>query len=232
MLKPPFKLASALDATVDTLSAAPCFPEHTPGDDTPSGGRARLADLDPYLHCSVIGTCLSTGELRKLMARFVFVRDSGDLEVHHEAVRFAGQGGAIAKALHKTLDQRHAAVIQRFAKAREPQALAALWGDALRLGEVPGAYWAVLTHREITPALRQQAFGEVHMLSHLVGAANRADIRRLVALERENAELRDRLERQQARTQELLDERERTLAQRRDELAAALAERDAARAQA
>ena len=110
MLKPPFKLASALDAVVDTLSAAPCFPEHTPGDDTPSGGRARLADLDPHLHCSVIGTCLSTGELRKLMARFVFVRDSGDLEVHHEAVRFAGQGGAIAKALHKALDQRHALV--------------------------------------------------------------------------------------------------------------------------
>ncbi|MFB9125872.1 hypothetical protein ACFFYR_22970 [Paraburkholderia dipogonis] len=38
--------------------------------------------------------------------------------------------------------------------------------------------------------MRQKAFGELHMLSHLVGAANRADIRRLVALEEENAALK------------------------------------------
>ena len=53
------------------------------------------------------------------------------------------------------------------------------------------------------------------MLSHLLGAANRAEIRRLVALELENAELRERLERQQLRSQELLDERDRSAAQLR-----------------
>ena len=35
------------------------------------------------------------------------------------------------------------------------------------------------------------------MLSHLVGAANRADIRRLRQLEAENAELQAKIERQQ-----------------------------------
>jgi hypothetical protein len=54
-----------------------------------------LADLDPHMHCSVVGTCLSTAELRKVVARFLFVRDCTDVEVHHEAVRLmrtVGQG--------------------------------------------------------------------------------------------------------------------------------------------
>jgi Uncharacterized protein conserved in bacteria (DUF2325) len=178
----------------------------------------------------VIGTCVNTAELRKLMARFLFVRDSSDLELHHEAVSHASQGGQVTKALQKLLDQRHESVVQRFAKAHDARALGALWDEALHEGEVPGAYWAVLTHRSVTPALRQKVFGEVHMLSHLVGAANRADIRRLVALERENAELRERAERQQGRSQELVEERDEAIAGLRQDLVELRVERAQQRA--
>jgi hypothetical protein len=220
MLKPPFKLAMPM-ACCDSHEMADAIADQpiTPG------ARVRLADLDPHLHCSVIGTCLSTGDLRKLMARFLFVRDSSDLEVHHESVRLAAEGGAVCKALHKALDQRHAAVIQRLARAHDASTLETLWDEALRQGDVPGAYWAVLTHRDVTPALREKVFGDVHMLSHLVGAANRADIRRLLALERENTELRERSERQQVRGQELVDERDRAIATLREQLAQSEAER-------
>ena len=61
----------------------------------------------------------------------------------------------------------------------------------------PRAYWAALTHPNATQAIIREAFREVHMLSHLVGAANRADIRRLHQLEADNAELQARLDRQQ-----------------------------------
>jgi hypothetical protein len=145
-------------------------------------------------------------------------------------VRLSGQGGPVVKALHKVLEQRHEAVVQRFARAQDSAALTALWDEALKQGEIPGAYWAVLTHRQITPELRQKVFGDVHMLSHLVGSANRADIRRLVALETENAELRERAERQQLRAQELAEERDQTIARLRLELAQAEAEREAAAA--
>jgi hypothetical protein len=55
----------------------------------------------------------------------------------------------------------------------------------------------VLTHPLSGPALVKRAFGEVHMLSHLVGAAGRADIRRLRQIEEENAVLREKVQRQQ-----------------------------------
>jgi hypothetical protein len=76
-------------------------------------------------------------------------------------------------------------------------ALRELWAAAVRRGDIPGAYWAVLSHPAATDALMRQAFGDVHMLSHMVGAANRADIRRLRQLEEDNAALAAKLERQQ-----------------------------------
>ncbi len=209
MSLPPFKLASLHAAASGLYQPVLCCDPPAQETDAPPHprGRLRLGDLDAHLHCSVIGTCLGTQDLRKLMTRFIEVQGAGDLEVHHEAVRLASQGGAPARALHKALEQRHEASVCRFARATEATALTLLWQEALRQGEVPGAYWAVLTHRATTPELRQRAFGDVHMLSHLVGAANRADIRRLVALEGHNTELHDRLERQQQRLQALLDER-------------------------
>jgi len=229
MFNPPFKLAAAAAATTSRLVEAGEFhaegrcAAHDDAVEAPAqSGRGRLQQLNSHFHCSVIGTCLGTAELRKALAKFVDVQDRTDIELHHDAVSLAHQGGAAAKALNKLLDQRHDAAIQQFGKVRGADALATVWEEARGRGEIPGAYWALLTHRDTGDALRSKVFGEVHMLSHLVGAANRADIRRLVGLERENAELRERLERQQLRSQETLAERDHALAHAQGELNAAL----------
>src|SRR5471032_2955740 len=70
-----------------------------------------------------------------------------------------------------------------------------------------------MTHPEAVVSVRQAAFGDLHMLSHLVGAANRADIRRLVALEEENAVLKDKIDRRQDKLHELTTERDASLRQ-------------------
>jgi hypothetical protein len=172
--------------------------------------RARLGELDAHLHCSIIGTCLSTHELRKLVPKFTQLdrQKATDLEIHHAAVELAIEGGAGGKALHKALDERYSGALRRFEKAKDEQALLALWNEALRSGDIPPAYWALMTHPQATLEARQAAFGELHMLSHLVSAANRADIRRLVALEADNAALHAKLERQQQRLREMSIERD------------------------
>ncbi|VVD33196.1 DUF2325 domain-containing protein [Paraburkholderia dioscoreae] len=176
--------------------------------------RARLAELDSHLHCSIIGTCLGTHELRKLVPKFTGLdrHDASDLEIHHSAVELAIEGGAAAKALNKLLDERYAGAIRRFDKAADDVDLLKLWDEALKSGDIPPAYWALMTHPYATMPVRQKAFGELHMLSHLVGAANRADIRRLVALEEENAVLKEKIERQQSRLQELSLQRDASIA--------------------
>ena len=106
----------------------------------------------------------------------------------------AGRAQGGGKLIQKALDRRHEAAIKQFAKAKDEAALRGLWDDAVKRGDIPGAYWAVLSHPAATDAVMRQAFGDVHMLSHMVGAANRADIRRLRQLEEENAALSAKLE--------------------------------------
>jgi hypothetical protein len=221
MHTPPFRLAqpSRLKLSSDEIAgtglraADPCC---TPAKVSLSNAkrRTRLAELDGQLHCSIIGTCLSTHELRKLVPKFTGLdrRDASDLEIHHSAVELAIEGGAGAKALHKLLDEHYAAAIRRFDKAADGVELLKLWDEALKSGDIPPAYWALMTHPHATLHVRQKAFGELHMLSHLVGAANRADIRRLVALEAENAELKEKVERQQSRLQEISTQRDASIA--------------------
>jgi len=160
--------------------------------------RTKIWEFNANLHCSIIGTCLSTGELRQTMKKLGLAPpDSTDHELHGAAVTLAARHDGAAKLLNKALDHRHKLAIGQFAKADTEERVRGLWRDAVRRGEIPGAYWAALTHPTATPAIIREAFGDVHMLSHLVGAANRADIRRLCQLEADKAQLEVRLERQQ-----------------------------------
>jgi hypothetical protein len=167
--------------------------------DRVEGGRSKLWQLAAPLHCSVIGTCLTTGDLRALLRKFkaVATEKPDDHDLHGIAVSAAATRSPLSKQIHKLLDHRHAIVVRRFAQAASAADLERLWEEAKQSGDIPGAYWAILTHPLAPDALARRAFGDVHMLSHLVGAANRADIRRLHQLEREKTALEEKLARQE-----------------------------------
>lgn len=190
---------------------------------TPVSGpsrRAKIWEFTTHLHCSIIGTCLSTGELRQTLKKLGLAPpESTDHELHGTAVTLAGRHDNAAKLLNKALDLRHRLAVNQFAKAATEDGVRALWREAVRRGEIPGAYWATLTHAATTPGLIREAFGEVHMLSHLVGAANRADIRRLCQLEADKAALEAKLERQQLAFHEAVVTRDAQLQELRQTLA-------------
>lgn len=216
-----FRLKYPLTVPAEGPSAEPA-PLAIEPDEAAGTARVRLGDLDMHLHCSIVGTCLTDAELRKVISRFVEIEGFSELDVHHEAVRLAGKEPQAARALHKALDRRFEPVLRRFAKAGGEQEVRALWQECLRRGEVPGAYWAVLSHRHASDSLRQEAFGEVHMLSHLMGASTRADLRQRAFLQAENEQLRAQHAQLQDRYQRLIEthdqadqEHQRTLARLR-----------------
>jgi hypothetical protein len=161
----------------------------------PARQRSKLWEFGTNLHCSLIGTCLSTAELRQVLTKIGRKEAVGATEhdVHASAVLIAGKHHDGAKLLHKALDRRHRVAINQFDRAKTVTEVRALWQEASKRGDIPGAYWAALTHPVTNDALVREIFAEVHMLSHLVGAANRADIRRLRQLEDEKADLEARL---------------------------------------
>jgi hypothetical protein len=200
----------------------------------PSRQRTRIWDLHHSLYCSIIGTCLTTAELRAILLRLDAhgAQTADDHGIHQLGVKLVSGPKAGAKHLQKALDRRHKMMLNQCAKAKDAAAVAAFWDDAAKRGDIPGAYWAVLTHPATTHEVVKRVFGEVHMLSHLVGAANRADIRRLRQLEEDNAALAAQIERQQRQLRDGFTARDETIRRLTDALARSAGERADATANA
>ena len=198
---------SALQALAAGAARSTFRPPETEAADKP---RDRIWELADTLHCSIVGTCLTGAEARTLLAKLgrADARTITEHRLHGEIVQMAGRRDGGAKLLQKALDRRHDREIKRFSEARTAAEVRTLWRDALDRGEIPGACWAAITHPATDWPLVQDIFGEVHMLSHLVGQSNRADIRRLRQLEADLAEHEAEAARQDRRILELMEQRD------------------------
>jgi hypothetical protein len=187
--------------------------------------RRKVWELSSHLHCSIVGTCLSTADLRQILVKAKAVLDgASEHDLHRQGVALAGQHDGLGKLLHKALDRLHRTTLARFDRAGTVEDVRSLWRQAVTQGEIPGGYWAAMTHPATNDVLVREIFGEVHMLSHLVGAANRADIRRLSELEAENALLRHKLARQQDHLRDGITRRDSKIRELGDALARRIAE--------
>lgn len=159
--------------------------------------RPKLWELEAKLHCPVIGTCLSIEALRRIARRFRFTAAAHDeFGMHVEAVGFSQQRNPVSETLQRHLDKTYKLWVDRFARLKDDADVLALWLECLQRGEVAGPLWAVCTHRAASAATRHRAYGDIHMLSHQVGAGQAADVRRLAHLEADNAHLAAELRRQ------------------------------------
>jgi len=135
--------------------------------------------------CPIVGTCLSTGELRKLAVkmRLELPEALTDYQLHGCFVGLAKRPERPARILQKYLDRKYSRQLKRIAKANGDEELWRLWTEYADAGDIPGAFWAMMRHPEASEAVLGQIYGEVHMLSHLVGASTRAELRRLAESE-------------------------------------------------
>ncbi|WP_142848442.1 DUF2325 domain-containing protein [Telmatospirillum sp. J64-1] len=188
-----------------------------------SGRRRKLWELERQWHCSVVGTCLTMADLRRIIAktRVSMEADVTDYHIHGFFVTRAGENGIHAKLMQKIMDQRFLVTINRFGRAKTEEELRSLWDEHEARGEVSGAYWALVTHPAAPLDLLEHVFGQVHMLSHLSGASHRGDLRRTVELEARVAELEQRLTQERAAARAEIARRDEDLGELRNNLAVA-----------
>ncbi len=173
--------------------------------------RRKLWELEDKHHCPVIGSCLGLDELKKIARKGGFTGTQIEpYRLHVEAVSLSCSRNDAAEAMHKLLERKYALTLARFDRAKTDADVLALWRQHQERGEVAGAMWAVLTHKAASHETRQTVYGDVHMLSHQIGAGQAADLRRLEWLERqrgelagENSRLREELRRQADQIDEL-----------------------------
>jgi hypothetical protein len=175
----------------------------------PSGSRRRrIWELGQASHCPLVGVALPLNALRRLVERVAGGRLlHDDYDIHVGAVSECALRNPLSEALQKELERRYATDVLRFRSARTTQEVGALWAHAVAAGDVPGAFWAGLTHARCTPELEQQMCRDIHMVQHQAGACARADLDKYHALVADNARLARELARAQARCQALQQEK-------------------------
>lgn len=178
-----------------------CCAAHAALPATTGSRRRRLWELGSHAHCPVIGVCLPLERVRLLAKRHLVLQgDEDDYTLHCSLVTAAGRRNLMAEALQKDLEQRFALDVRSAAQAKCREALMAWWRGRAAQGEIAGALWATLTHARCDEWLEMRVLGQVHMLQHQVGAAQRVDMarhRELVtehqALARDYAEVQQRV---------------------------------------
>jgi len=170
----------------------------------------KLWELHSRRLCPVIGTCLDIAELRKILRQSKIQVDAcSDYELHSMFVAHADNPNRLSKLVQKHLEKKYANYRKRFAAATDSKSLLALWREAWKQGDIAGAFWATLTHPALDEETGYEIYGQVHMLSHQVGALQRADLGKLHRLQQRELELLEQIKElwqtAQVREQHLLD---------------------------
>lgn len=188
-------------------------PQTSPAAETPvvvcttTGSRRRkLWDFEGRAFCPLVGVCLPIPVLRRVVNKtFRGQNVDTDYALHSGAVGQCASRTPLAEGMQRELEKRYALAIRQAASIKTTEALSSWWCDASQK-DLAGPLWATLTHPRCTPDLERQILGEVHMLQHQVGAAQRADLQRLQALTDQNAALTRELASAQQRINQLANE--------------------------
>ncbi len=142
--------------------------------------RRRLWELGSHAHCPVIGVCVPLERVRVLARKLLVLQgDEDDYTLHCSLVTAAARRNAVAEALQKDLEQRFALDLRAAAQCKCRDSLMTWWRNRVAQGEgIAGALWATLTHPRCDEWLEMRVLGQIHMLQHQVGAAQRVDVAR------------------------------------------------------
>ncbi len=202
-------------------------------------GRRKIWQIEPGYLCAIVGTCLGRADLRRLKRKKVFAlpASASDYEVHNV---FAGIGDgktAQARALQKVLDEKYASFIRVYNDLHSDDELWQCWQEDSRKDNVPGAFWAIMTHAEASAELVGRVYGECHMISFDTFTQQRSSstvIRRLEQRlsqeERKSVRVTEKLQREQEKCARLRKEQKEFRISEREvkaELLAVKKERDA-----
>lgn len=176
------------DKILDFISFAA---SKTPESDFPPSSQVKKQDkvklwhLEHNYHCAIIGTCLTMDEVKKIL-RQLHIGTNGlpPYELHTTIVTLISENNFPSKKVQSYLDKKFKSIVQD-TKNMQADELKGFWKAALYCGDMIGAFWAVISHPKSDEEMKRTYYGDIHMLSHMSGASNRADIKRLNRLEKE-----------------------------------------------
>lgn len=185
--------------------------KHCSASDEHQQSRMQLWQMPANLRCAVIGTCLDIPQLKKVLRRFpsetVAYELVSDYQIHSYCVSISTSKNPISQQLNKTLNRLYEGTIRQTCNNKTEQELLSQWRgiDTSNVKTIAGNFWALLINKHSTEALRDEIYGDVHMISHIAGQENRNGVRQL-------RESHQRLTHENKKQQRLLEQKNRKIA--------------------
>jgi len=147
--------------------------------------RTKLWDLDHNYHCAIIGTCLTLDEVKKLLRSFqIPIKDACSYDLHTTIVTLISYNDFRSRKVQSYLNKKFKIAVQKTKKMTATE-LIQEWKRVLNNDELISTFWAILLHPRTNEQMKRDCYGAIHMQSHMSGASNRVDLKRLTQLEKE-----------------------------------------------
>lgn len=151
--------------------------------------RRSLWEIHDCYHCSIIGTCLTISEQKKILTKEkIFCKGLSLYDIHSIMLLNSRKENCISRRLNNLLNKKYSKEIEEFSDCDERQFLS-IWDERLKTGEISGPYWAAMSREDFTVNTRNWLFGEVHMFSHVNGGEARGSLKEALKIKDENAKL-------------------------------------------
>ena len=182
--------------------------------------RMKLFELEQWQMCSIVGTCLGPPDIERVMKRHRLCFDDGvrEHQLHSFLVERAAEDCPISRTMNKILDEKFGRVIKIVGQETDEDKLEALWEELCVKGQVAAGYWAFMSYNHIPVWLRNNIFGDVHMLSHFMGGFNRGNVKALWQAQQQVEQLSSRLSKARERAQETIAAKDERISDLESEL--------------
>jgi hypothetical protein len=152
-----------------------------------SAARLRYWEIEPYFKCPVVGMCLTQDEQKRVLKKSgINTKKATPFMIHELCVAGADEESPLSRKLDALLNRKFSSQIQGLTHLDE-RTLLDEWQRAFRTGGFAGAFWAMVTRRDLSPETRRHIFGAVHMSMH-ENAGEMGKLRRRITMEKGKAE--------------------------------------------
>jgi hypothetical protein len=130
--------------------------------------RKKIWEIDSSFKCSIIGTCITRSELRKLSREKVYAiaSDCDDYQLHMDFIGISKMPDLMGRSLHKYLEKKYRSDTRKYFKVVTDAEVEVLWNEDILEGRVHSAWWGVITHPQISMDLVNRLYGQLHMMGH------------------------------------------------------------------
>ena len=149
---------------------ADCMPDKiTPGPtgDADQSLPLRFWEIEYFLKCPVVGSCLDMAEQRHILKKArIASKKMSPFEIHEAMVGRSESENNISRRIDCLLNRKFKKEITSFFKIERDDFIR-LWKSRLEEGEFEGLLWVAASRPDLPGDVRRDIFGDIHMHMHL-----------------------------------------------------------------